>query len=595
MKKEKHLYRVGLRGKLIVSFIISVFLAFLLVGYGSYYYVSRVMGEDVSNLAKISASQINKNVDTYIDELYRLTNMTLSDEEFQQILKNSNKEKGFQEKAADTESIMRFLFNIYIFRPDLYSVCLQTTSGEIYTQGFNRYVGSFYDIHNESWYEMMAAQPASSMYVVGHRTSSQIMDSPGEREVFTVARSILDDKGNSLGFCIIDTKYESFRKIFAELEAEQSAQIFLLNQSEEIIYDSREHLSGGAAQGKHLDSFDEIDTKRYFKIIDQSKNTGWKVVVAIPKTQAFGNLRGMYQSILLLMFICAAFSIFLYTVMSYAITKPIQTLTAAMRRAETGDFSITLVPNSQDEIGELGNGFNHMLGKINQLLAKMVGFEIREKESEYKMLQSQINPHFLYNTLEAIRMKCVIQKEMEIAGLINTLSNLFRLSIDRHERFATVKDELDHVTSYMTIQNFRFDNKYKLKIQVDENLLDYKILKLMLQPLVENCVFHGLEMKLEGGHIDIVVQKCDTELIVTISDDGMGINPAALDELNQFLQNPNGSHDRRSVGLRNVHERIRLLFGDAYGLTIWSKENVGTIITIHMPAFQQEEEVDFYA
>lgn len=590
MKKIKKfsLSSLTLRSKLLLAFVFSMILSFCIAGYGSYYYVSQSTSEDVKNLAEISVSQINKNIDTYIDELYRLTSMALSDEELHTAIKNAESANNASEKLSSTQKIFQFLYNIYLYRTDLYSVCLQTPSGELYSRGFSQFLGDSSTFSQEPWYLQIKNDPSINFLIVGHRISKQNVGLSNQKEVFTVARRVIDTNGRFLGILILDTKFETFQNILKELEREQNAQVFLQDQNQKILYTSNTKFL------EEFSSLQNIDHNLYSVISNLSNETHWTVTMVIPRAQLFTNANDMFKSVLTLIIICLGCSILLYGIISYAITQPIKALIRSMRQVEKGDFSVCIHSSAHDEIGELSDGFNHMTKQIDHLLNKMVEFEIRDKESEYMILQSQINPHFLYNTLEVIRMKCIIHKEPEIAEAINTLSNLFRLSISRREHFVPLKEEIEHVKSYISIQNFRFDNKYHLSVHVDELLLEFKVFKLMLQPLVENSVFHGLELKPGDGHIDISVQLNEAELCIEISDDGVGINPERLGELRSFLENPKGHKDNQSIGLRNVHERIQLFFGKKYGLQIWSHEHMGTKIIITMPAFLDENEVDFH-
>lgn len=311
----------------------------------------------------------------------------------------------------------------------------------------------------------------------------------------------------------------------------------------------------------------------------------------IPESSLFSRINTMSRFMVLIFIASIILSLLFSSMISSAVLRPIKKLTQLMSRVEKGDFSVSVKVAGDNEIGALGHGFNTMISEINGLINKTIEFEVRNKESEYKALQSQINPHFLYNTLESIRMRCIVKKELELAEIINTLGSLFRLSIDRGERFAPLNDELEHVKSYMKIQNFRYEDKFSLNLHVPGDLLDCMVFKLMLQPLVENCIFHGLEMKPEDGRIDVRVKLVEEDLRIEIEDNGLGINEDTLRKLNDMLENREDYKTKQSIGLRNVHDRIRLFFGDPYGLQIESKEGSGTLITICMPAFKNERDI----
>ena len=591
--------------KLLLSYSIIIVTFLLIVGYGIYYYSAYTIRNEVLNYVKISAQQINKNIDAYINELFRLSSMTFSDEELQKILKNTGKAKSVTEQLRDNSYILSFLFNIYILRPDLYSVYLITNNGEIYLEGYSRYINNSYDVKKENWYARLEENP-KSMLIVGPRNSAQALRIIDEKLVFTIVRKIISSDGQSLGTIILDTNYETFRNIFIPLETEQKAQIVLLNDKRELVYNSKSY------EKKNNDWIDDfrnnykidkdggqfvginINNEKVLAIVDKSAYTDWDIVMAIPESQILKKINSVRDFIIVLILISIGVLIFLYFFVSSAVVMPVKKLTGLMKKVENGDFSVSMSIESDDEIGELSKGFNNMISKINLLLKKTIEFEVRNKESEFKALQSQINPHFLYNTLESIRMKCIVKKEVEIAEVINTLGNLFRLSIDRGEILVSVKDELEHVLSYMTIQNFRYDNKYKLIIDMDDDLADYKVFKLMLQPLVENSIYHGLEMKPDDGYIIIKIYLLENELNILIEDNGLGMNEKTYNALVNALSENSKPMDKRSVGLSNVNERIKLFFGNEYGINIWSRENEGTKIEIKMPAFKDKSEVKLF-
>ena len=220
--------------------------------------------------------------------------------------------------------------------------------------------------------------------------------------------------------------------------------------------------------------------------------------------------------------------------------------------------------------------------------------EIFDKQSELTALQSQINPHFLYNTLETIRGQALMDDNVEIARMVEALSSFFRYSISRKGNLVTLREELANINNYMLIQRYRFNNRFFLEVIIDEDdeeAYDYLIPKLIIQPVVENAIFHGLEERMEGGKVSIEVIVTETNLILTISDNGSGIDGAALKELNNRihssnmkLEDGNGKEQRNTgIALPNVHKRIQLLFGEEYGVNIYSTVGQGTDVEITIP------------
>ena len=226
------------------------------------------------------------------------------------------------------------------------------------------------------------------------------------------------------------------------------------------------------------------------------------------------------------------------------------------------------------------------------------------KQTELTALQSQINPHFLYNTLETIRGQALIDDNVEIARMVEALSAFFRYSISRKGNLVTLRDELANIENYMLIQRYRFNNRFSMEVIVDEEdemAYDFLIPRLIIQPVVENVIFHGLEEKLEGGKVTIEVIVTDQNLILTISDNGKGIDGQKLKELNSRIQSDDVELDegekrnQRNTGiaLPNIHKRIQLLFGDEYGVNVYSTAGQGTDVEITIPAnYKNDRETD---
>lgn len=222
------------------------------------------------------------------------------------------------------------------------------------------------------------------------------------------------------------------------------------------------------------------------------------------------------------------------------------------------------------------------------------GAEMFRKQTELMALQSQINPHFLYNTLDTIRGQALLDQNLQVAGMVENLSSFFRYSISGKENMVMLRDEINHTINYINIQQFRFGNRFVFDVEVDdeeENCMNYLVPRLILQPMVENAIFHGLEDVNEGGSITLDVTLVSEEMIITVSDNGKGMSVAELDDLNDRIHSAertiagqnNGNKDHTGIALPNINRRIKLLFGDAYGLSVFSSLGRGTDVEIVLP------------
>ncbi len=291
----------------------------------------------------------------------------------------------------------------------------------------------------------------------------------------------------------------------------------------------------------------------------------------------------------LFLFLCLTASIIIFYSVSDYFIKRLNEFKIQIHKAAAGDFIITEKIVGHDEISELYEDLNTMISNIKHLATTVSEEQVqkeklntRQKEVEFKMLASQINPHFIYNTLEAIRMKARFSKETEIEELVKMLAKIMRRNIQAGDTLVTLQSEIDLVEYYLKIQQFRFGDRIKYSIILKNNIDHLKIMPLIIQPVVENAFVHGLETKLGKGEMRIVIELTD-RLMISVIDDGVGMSKLKLEEIIESL-NDVRVLDRSHIGLSNVNQRIKLLYGDEYGLHIESEENKGTTVKIELPA-----------
>ncbi len=267
----------------------------------------------------------------------------------------------------------------------------------------------------------------------------------------------------------------------------------------------------------------------------------------------------------------------------YIPIKKLQNVTATITR---NDLQALLTSHNVDEITELGMSFNIMIEKIRQLLDAKVKEQEILKKAELKALQAQINPHFLYNTLDTIVWMAQDNKVNQVIDIVQALSNFFRIALSKGEDWITIAQEIEHIRCYLTIQKLRYHDILDYKIEADEDILSGTILKLTLQPLVENALYHGIKYKRGGGTITVRARRAGADQVrLEISDDGVGFTPYKLNRLQELLADDSGpiSMSESGFGLENVHKRIQLYYGKQYGLSIESKYQEGTQVTVTIP------------
>lgn len=310
--------------------------------------------------------------------------------------------------------------------------------------------------------------------------------------------------------------------------------------------------------------------------------TDWYMITALPAHDIYLESKALLSHILLALFvICLIVCIFVY-LLSTGMTNRISQLSHKMRNVQNGDFSLLEATQRKDEVGELVSSYNYMVSQLSRLMEQQFLLGQKVKSYELKVLQSQINPHFLYNTLEMIIYLAQEEKYQKIESCVKALSRFYRLSLSRGREIIPIRDELAHVNAYVNIQNLRFEDRIQLLIDMDDYLHDFDIPKITLQPIVENAILHGIQEK-ESKSGTIVISGCmeGEDILLTVEDDGVGMSPEKLAQISSgTIPVSTGS----SYGICNIHERIRLAYGSEYGLTYRSDPGKGTTVEIRLPA-----------
>lgn len=276
-------------------------------------------------------------------------------------------------------------------------------------------------------------------------------------------------------------------------------------------------------------------------------------------------------------------------IISHMLSRPLQQLENAMEQFEqdADGFAFQPVAGTR-EVQELSDSFGHMVGRIQRLMNTVREEEVVLRKTELKALQAQINPHFLYNTLDSIAWMCERGKNADAVKMVHALARLFRISISRGHELIPIEKELQHAESYLLIQKFRYKNQFTYHFTVDESCLHYLCNKITLQPIIENAITHGLDLLVEPGHIEIEVCTDGEDILFKVSDDGIGMPSEQVAELLQ-----NEPTDRTGIGIKNVNDRLRIYFGAQYGLSIQSVPDEGTTVTIRMPRVPEEREGEY--
>ncbi|WP_167357039.1 sensor histidine kinase [Paenibacillus pectinilyticus] len=319
--------------------------------------------------------------------------------------------------------------------------------------------------------------------------------------------------------------------------------------------------------------------------------TGWKVISVSPMQDLNGKLMAFRKIILFVLGLCLLIAVILSFLMTNDISSPIRQFVKSMSYTKTGNLTMPIMYKRKDEFSIMFNSYNAMILQLDEMIQKLYVTENRKKKAELDALQAQINPHFLYNTLDSINWLAIDHQAPDIVKMVTALSDFFRHSLSKGKNIITLQEELKQAESYLIIQQVRSNNRIQYQIEVEEELLPCLTVKLILQPLIENAIHHGIEKRRGPGMINIKVTSLEPgKLQFQVLDNGAG---ADADKLNEQIAVKQGeSEPAHSFGTRNVKERIQMWFGDAYGLYYIKHEGPGVLAVIELPIVHQMEEIN---
>ncbi|MCK9861498.1 sensor histidine kinase [Paenibacillus sp. ATY16] len=415
-------------------------------------------------------------------------------------------------------------------------------------------------------------------------THSETYYNSHNQKVITFGRNLIDISGTLtsvpkvVGSLFIEVDAGVLDSFFQELNLNKDDELYVLDSNDRLYYSNKLD----PVDAEQAASFKSVNDTRLLVFTSDIPYLEGRILIRVSKQELFKQLTSTQSTVYFAIAVCAIVLLGMGTLFSRRLAAPIRQVLQHMNKVEMGNLDIQIQDYKKDEIGRLAVGFNRMLERLKVFINDAYVAEIKQKQAELNALKSQIRPHYLYNTLEVIRMNAVYNDDSEVADMILALSNQLKYVIDYGEDWVSIEEELDHLKDYFYIIRVRYENRIDLRLQVADNVKpNYQLLKLSLQPIVENAIQHGIRPKGGKGSVLVSVERVEDKLCVTVYDDGAGISVDKLQELNQLLSKPEAPS--KNVGLKNVHDRIKTTCGEPYGLEISSIENVGTSIRLLFP------------
>lgn len=571
-----------IRQKYLLTMIFLSIIPLSILGSISYNIAKNTLVENQMQSAQSLLKTSSENADMLFENVINMKRLIAWNPEVQHELKKTLNKDG-QESNLDNETMLRLenLINSYfintqdidsvcIFDSKYHSVCYGNPNGTgMYDGG-----GEFNHIRNEHWFQTAVQANGKSVFF-----SENVLVGNESKDTFSSVKLLREAdqlfNQRNLGFLVVNVKKSIFSKVFNE---KGNGHFLILDHSQGRVYNiyqfpDNQHNENSLGVN-FSEAYETIGDEGYYISRFRNKVTGWTFIHIVNEKDLFRQSDDIGKITAIMALIMAFMSLLLSFILSGKINQPFTQLKKLMIDWSKLKGNVNEL-NKVDEINLLRQTFNQAISENQQLNEQIMRYQLSKKESELRILQAQIKPHFLYNTLESIYWMAILEGNNRIATVTHALSETFKLSLNNGKDLIPVSKELSHIRNFMTIQNFRYKDKFHYIEDIDEGLQDQYILKLLLQPLVENAVYHGLEPKVGAGTVKLTGKNNGNDIIFIIEDDGVGMK-----DLNQTT---------KGFGLKNVKERLTLYYGEASSLHVTS--NNGTKVEIRFKDISEEKEI----
>lgn len=585
-ERKKIVYNRSIRNSIFIYFTITSLVAVLLIVISIY---SRLSSQLYDTVKQENVNLVNR-VDSSM-EVYLRNIMKLSDTIYYGIIKNANlSEDSIGEKLT-------LLYNNN--KEQVSNIALISKEGEpISVVPAARFRKNF-KAEDEEWFVNALNKTENIHFTLPHVQKMFEKGDNSYKWVISMSRAVEITVGGSTeqAVLLIEMAYQGLEEVLDEVTLGNGGYIYLMDSNGDIIWHPKfELIASGRVKENNLVAagYDDGSREEIFNGTRQTVvtktvgYTGWKLVGVIKGTGISLNMLKTRLFIVFVILLIIFIVILINSYISFRVTNPIRELEKSVKELEEGNLDADIYMGGSYEVQHLGKSVQDMKFRIKGLMQDIVNEHEEKRKSEFDSLQAQINPHFLYNTLDIIVWQIENEKQSEAVHTVTALARFFRLSLGKGKNIVTVKDEIDHVKNYLMIQHMRFKNKFDYEFDIAEDVLELPSLKLMLQPLVENAIYHGMEFMDGDGMIMVKAWREEDELYLSVADNGLGMTE---DKVETILTGKSASGNGRGsgIGVKNVNERIKLYFGEAYGLTIDSEPDEGTTVIIHLPAKDEKE------
>ncbi len=602
----RYVFELSLFNKLFYGIILIVLFVLIVSSFASYSYSRKTYERQAIDNADRLVNGFNAGFEEYLDSVDRIIMSIYADVDAYgsgsgTSLKDVLSTKTYSSIADEYRGLQAtnaFFQRLMNLRQDFNSLYLYVSPSKQFSYTIYGTNKLSYDPTSESWYQKTVKANGSTIISGPHQPFQLRYD----KQVISFSRLLkrFDTSGDqAYGVILMDFSIDSIKNIVNKADIAESTGIVLLDDAGRIAYTDHGSFQLADFGQDMLDKVNSEQEGKFLAVVRGTRYwvahrtievTGWKSMTFTPysEIQREGNRLLLFDLILAL--IALLFTILVTYAFSMFIFKPVRALKFGIGQVRQGNFDFQLQTRSQDELGLLVLSFNRMIGTIKTLIHEKYEEKLARQNAEFKYLQTQMNPHFMYNTLQIINGMAIVNEVPDISKVSNSLAKMLRYSINMNQSTVMVREELENVMSYLDIQKIRFREYFDYELFVEDEVYDCTIIKLILQPIVENAFVHGIEPKGDNGKIRIIAGLADGVLRIEIIDNGLGMNPAELDKLvrdmNENANEETGFSDGKNnrVGLRNIQNRLRLMYGPEFGLKLDSVQNEWMRVVVEIPA-----------